>query len=76
MLAGGPAERLVADHEPDRAGPAVTVAGPAGGDVHLLDAQVPGHRAVAAGTGQRGGGFGVGVAQAHRQNFTDVPQDF
>jgi hypothetical protein len=45
---------VVADHEPH--GPRPAVAGPAGGDVDLLDAQVAGHRAVPAGAGQRRGG--------------------
>jgi hypothetical protein len=47
------------------ADPVLAVAVPvaAGVDVDLFDAQVVGHAAVAAGSGERGGGFGVGVAQ-------------
>ena len=54
---------VVADHEPLRPGAFVAVAVTAGSDVDLLDPQVPRHGAVAARTGQRGGGLGVGVAQ-------------
>jgi hypothetical protein len=53
----------VAHDEPldPRAVIAVTIA--AGGDLDLLDPQVVRDGAVAAGTGQRGGGLSVGVAQ-------------
>ena len=54
---------VVADHEPLGARAAVAVAVPARGDRDLLDPQVVGHGAVAAGAGQRGGGLGVGVPQ-------------
>ena len=54
---------VVADHEPLGAGAVVAVAVPAGGHRDFLDPQVVGHGAVAAGSGQRGGGLGVGVAQ-------------
>jgi hypothetical protein len=54
---------VVADHEPHRPGTVVAVPDPAGGDVDLLDPQVPGDGLVPAGAGQRGGGLDVGVPQ-------------
>ena len=53
--------RVVTHHEP--LGARSRVGAAAGCDPHLLDPQVVGHVVVAAGAGQRGGGFGVGVAQ-------------
>jgi len=54
---------VVADDEPDRAGSRVAVALAAGGDVDFLHPEVVGHGLVPAGTGQRRGSLGVGVAQ-------------
>src|SRR5674476_669859 len=53
---------VVADDEPLRPGTLVTVAFPAGSHVYLLDSQVARDPRVPAGSGQRRGGFGVGVA--------------
>jgi hypothetical protein len=52
---------VVTYHEPLGAGP--VVAGAAGGDVDLSDAQVAGHGGIPVGAGRRGGGLGVGMAR-------------
>jgi len=54
---------VVADHEPLCPGTVVAVAMTAGGDRDFLDAQVAGHGAVAARSGQRRGGLAVGVVE-------------